>query len=153
MLELRCGILQMLFPSAPGYCFILNISGKRIWTWSADTFLINMTVFETGLKIWALHARFTEFSWADEALEASSPGTPEGRTIMESKFERIIVTADVWRKRNITASKHKHVGQEMYNEFFYDVGWHGTDISARCLQVVFTANVNSDWTKDRLFQP
>lgn len=37
----------------------------------------------------------------------SSPGTPEGRTIMESKFERIIVTADVWRKRNITASKHE----------------------------------------------
>lgn len=62
MLDIQCGILQLLFPILLGYCFIFNISGKRIWTWSADTFLINMTVFETGLKIGALHARFTEFS-------------------------------------------------------------------------------------------
>lgn len=53
-----------------------------------------------------LHACFTEFGKADEAVEVNSPGTREGRTIMEGKFERIIATADVWRKRNIRASDH-----------------------------------------------
>lgn len=32
-----------------------------------------------------------------------SLGNREGRTIMEGKFEGIIVTTDVWRKRNMRA--------------------------------------------------
>lgn len=48
-----------------------------------------------------LHSFFTEFGKANEAVERNSPGNREGRTIMEGKFEGIIVTADVWRKRNM----------------------------------------------------
>lgn len=65
--------------------------------------LIKVALFDTGLRTCVLHACSTGFGKADEAVEMNSPGTRQSKRIMEGNFERIIVTADVWRKRNIRA--------------------------------------------------
>lgn len=44
-----------------------------------------------------------EFGQIDEAVEMNSPGQTGGRQIKENNYERIIVTTDVWKKRNIRA--------------------------------------------------
>lgn len=70
------------------------------------TNLINGAVFDTGLRICALHACSAGFGRADEAVEMNPPGTREGRRIIQGNFERIIVTADVLEE---AANRSGHV--------------------------------------------
>lgn len=74
MLDLQCGILQLLSPMLLGKFYFEYILKEDLDLECWYIFNKHDRVWN-GIKDISVACSF-QFSWADEALEASSPGTP-----------------------------------------------------------------------------